>query len=512
MSPLLRSVHGPHHSSPVQVRSAPLEFASGIRYWHEKQHDPTRSLIAREGARRFNTRHCALLGDSTQMAFGPGKVFQFDATIGDIYLVSSLDPTRIIGRPVIYDIEDVFSRMIVGLSVTLEGPSWLGAMLALENAHADKVAFCKEYGVDITEEQWPCHHLSEGYLADRGEFEGYNADNLTNSLNMAVYNTAPWRADWKGIIERNFRLSNERMIHFLPGAVHRARERGEHDYRLDACLTLRQFRKLMIYCILHHNNEHRMDWYRMDEFMISDHVEPYPIDLWNWGIQNRGGALRRLDHTIVRLNLLPQEEASVTDRGIIFRGLPYSCELALKEQWFVRARERGRWQIPVVFDPRLPDVIYLRLEDGRKMEPCSLLEQEHRFSGRDWEEIQDYFELQKQRKEASRTREQQGQAKFHALVEGTIKEAQEAKQEAPSKQSKRARVQGIRENRKKERKLEQAKGAWQLAADQPDKPAKETGGLAQIEPAPETGPAYVPPPKLISKLRQLHEERLNHEQ
>jgi hypothetical protein len=78
-------------------------------------------------------------------------------------------------------------------------------MLALENATLNKVAFCQEFGIQIDEADWPSHHLPEGILADRGELEGYNADNLVNALNVRVSNTPPYRADWKGIVERNFR-------------------------------------------------------------------------------------------------------------------------------------------------------------------------------------------------------------------------------------------------------------------------------------------------------------------
>jgi len=37
--------------------------------------------------------------------------------------------SNIIGRPVIYAVIDTFSRLIVGLNVSLEGPSWTGPML-----------------------------------------------------------------------------------------------------------------------------------------------------------------------------------------------------------------------------------------------------------------------------------------------------------------------------------------------------------------------------------------------
>jgi len=503
-----------------------------FRYWYEKERDATQALTSREGKRRYNLRHREVLGDSTQMAFGPGSVYQIDATTGDIYLVSSLDRTRIIGRPVIYVLIDVFSRMITGLSVTLEGTSWLGAMQALENAAIDKVTFCKEYGVEITEEDWPCHHLPEVILADRGELEGYNADNLVKALNVIVSNTPPYRADWKAIVERNFRLSNDKVIHWILGAVYKPRERGDNDYRLDAVLDLHQFRKLMILAILDHNQEHRMDWYRMDEFMIQEHVEPYPLDLWNWGIRNRAGHLRVKSRDILRLNLLPSEQGSVTYRGIRFQGLFYSCDLALREQWFVRARERGSWKIDVAHDPRCITDIYLRLEAGQRLECCQLIDAEHTFRGRDLYETLDYIEIRKQQKELSRSRKQQSSAALNAQIEQIIDEGKEQTStalEQATGQSKRARIQGIRQNRKEERETEREVQAWQLGEKQqlldtfnkviplivpseerkpkPDtvseQPQQEVSAEELTDHQSETDPTHVPQSQLIEKLHKL---------
>jgi len=460
------------------------------------------------------------------MAFGPGSIYQIDATIGDIYLVSSLDRTRIIGRPVIYIVIDVFSRMITGFSVSLEGPSWLGAMQALENAAIDKVTFCQEYGIQITEEDWPCHHLPETLLADRGELEGYNADNLVKALNISISNTPPYRADWKGIVERNFRLSNDKFIHWLPGAIYKPRERGEKDYRLDAVLDLHQFRKLMILTILDHNKEHRMEWYRMDEFMIQEHIEPYPLDLWTWGIRNRAGHLRVKPRDILRLNLLPSGEATVTYRGIRFQRLFYSCDLALREQWFIRARERGSWKISVAYDPRNLGEIYLRLKDGQQLECCKLIDAESTFCSRDIHEAWDYFEARKQQRELAKSREYQSKATFNAQVEQIVNEATQqtviAQGNTPS-QSKRSRTQGIRQNRKAERDRERRNQAWQLdhlGKTSPGEVVPISGTQeAELESPLETStkpeveisggridvdPGFVPKDQLIGKLRKLH--------
>jgi hypothetical protein len=497
---------------PVLPPATELPSFAQFRYWYEKERDLTQVQISRKGERRFNLRHRAVLGDSTQMAFGPGSLYQIDATIGDIYLVSSLDRNRIIGRPVIYFVIDTFSRLIAGFSVSLEGPSWLGAMLALENATLNKVAFCQELGIQIDEADWPSHHLPEGILADRGELEGYNADNLVNALNVRISNTPPYRADWKGIVERNFRLSNDKMIHWIPGAVNRNRERGDKDYRLDAVLDLHQFRKLITLCVLEHNNDHRMDWYRLDEFMIQEYVDPYPIELWNWGVKNRVGHLRTMTPEIVRLNLLPAAEASVTHRGIYYQGLYYTCELALREQWFVKARAEGRRKIPIAYEPRRLDSIYLRLDGGKRLESCHLVDAEKTFKGRDWYEIVDYFERQKQAEQASRTRQQQSSAAFHAQVSQIVAQATEQTEKASTVQSKRSRIQGIRGNRKLEREHEREAGAWQLGIDEISKPPGQIIPLPSVAQPEEDDEGYVAPPKPIDKLRKLREKNWNNDQ
>jgi putative transposase len=313
--------------TPALPPTEELPTLPQFRDWYRKERQTELSIRSRLGSRRFETGHRAVLGDSTRMAFGPGSLFQFDATPADIYLVSALDRLRIIGRPVVYMVIDVFSRLIVGFSVSLEGPSWLGAMLALENTMTDKVAFCQRYGLTITPNQWPSHHLPQKILADRGEMEGYNADHLVNGLGITVANTPPYRADWKGIVERYFRLSNDRVTRWLPGAVYPEREPGATDYRLEACLTMTEFAQIMLYCILEHNTEYRMDWYEMDRAMIADHVEPYPLELWEWGLQNRVGHLRTSSLETIRLELLPRGQASIARDGIHFQGLRYGCEL-----------------------------------------------------------------------------------------------------------------------------------------------------------------------------------------
>ncbi len=478
---------------PVLPAVTELPSFGQFRYWYEKERDWETSQKRRLGERRYALSRRPITGDSTQMAQGPGALYQIDATIADVYLVSRWDRNRVIGRPVVYMVEDVFSRMIVGLSVSLEGPSWLGAMLALENAASDKTGFCGQFGIEDVS-WWPAQHLPDAILADRGELEGYNADQLVNALAIRVANTPPYRGDLKAIIEQNFRLMNLNLVGQLPGAVVKDRERGEPDYRLDAVLTLDEFTHLLVLSVRDHNLYQRLDSYPMTEDMMADNVEPYPWDLWQWGITHRSGHLRSVPHDVLRLNLLPGAEASVTPRGIQFRGVLYTTERAIREQWYERAQARGTFRVALAFDPRVMDVIYLRDDNGTGIEPGTLLDRNQQFRGYTWWDYEAWKQAQAERTVHRETRERQAQAELHAEMAKVVQQAQTDAENTRDGSSKRARVKSIRANRQIERDEDRGTQGWRLGQEEAKSPSS-----AQL--SDEEG--YVPPPDRITLLRRL---------
>jgi transposase InsO family protein len=489
-------------------------------YWYYKERDPKQALIAREGERRVNLVYREVLGDSTQMAPFPGALWQIDSTVADIYLVSSLDRSRIIGRPVLYLIVDVFSRLIVGFSVSLEGPSWLGASLALENATTDKVEFCQEYGITITAAQWSCQHLCKALLTDRGsEYLCDNATHLSKALNIELCHTPAYRPDWKPFVERLFRLSNDEIIHWEPGAVCKPRERGDKDYRLDAIYTLDEFRRVMIRLILFYNNYHWLSEYPMNRAMIEDHVEPYPSELWDWGIRNYGRP-RKETPEIIRLNLLHQTEATVTRQGISFRStrnisfkgqLRYTCELAMREQWFVRAGTKGSWRVPIAYDPRKGNTIYLSLDSGRRLEACHLLPASKTFSGCNLEEIMDHFVEKSFAQANAKPSQQQAKAALNAHLAQERANAKEQTEKAHQGQSQRSLIQGIRDNRKAERDYEREENAWDLTSNKLSEQPEQVIPMPTIAQPDKDDEGYVAPHRPFDKLRQPRQRRLNSE-
>jgi hypothetical protein len=172
-----------------------------------------------------------------------------------------LNRRRILGRPLIYLIIDVFSGLIVGMSISLEGPNRRGIMLALENMACDKVAYCMGYGIHITEDDWPSHHLPKVLLANSPEFLLKNSDFLVNALDIEISIALPCRLDWKELFERCFPIydmNDDMAIQWPLDSVHSLSEPERKSHRLDSFLTLNDFRRLVIDCIIEHNTAHHL--------------------------------------------------------------------------------------------------------------------------------------------------------------------------------------------------------------------------------------------------------------
>lgn len=450
-----------------ELKLLPIDKLPTLRqftYWYEKERNIKKEISSRKSIKKFELNHRAVLGKSDFNVIAPCSTFQIDATIGDVYLVSRYDRNKIIGRPVVYMVVDVFSRMITGMCVTLEGPSWTGAMMALANAAQDKVKFCKEYGIEIKESEWCSKYLPETLVADRGEIESKTIDTLASALHVSIKNTPPFRADWKGIVEQNFRLINVNYKSMVSGTINDDfRERGGHDYRLDAKLDIYEFTKIMIKCVLYHNNYHYLDSYERDEDMIRDNVEPIPCKLWDWGVKNRAGKIRSFPEDVVKLNLMPVDKATVTYRGIKFKGMLYSCNTAISEHWFERSKDRGSWKVDVSYDTRNMSNIYLRTENGLKYEVCNLLDHQERYKNKTLKEIEFLYSQEKTNKDSFKKEGLDAKVNLMADIEDIFNSAKKKTENyQESNISKTQKLKDIRNNRYMEKELDRKENAFVL--------------------------------------------------
>ncbi len=439
-----------------------------FQYWHMKNRDRNLETVERKGESTMNLRERATTGKADFGMRGPGAQYQIDATIADVYLVSRFNRDNIIGRPIVYFVKDAFSRIVTGLYVGLEGPSWIGMAMALYNAFTDKVDFCHRYGIEITEDQWPCHHLPFAMIGDRGELESEHGERLANRLGIQIDNTPPYRGDLKPIIERHFRILNDTVVHRLPGNVKPdMSKRGGKDYRLDAALDLEQFTRILIVDTMTYNKV-TMQSFEPSAEMMKAGVELTPISLWNWGIHHSSGALRVVDEETCRLALMPEDTCDITREGIKFHKLFYSCDRAVQEQWFENARRDGSYKLKVSYDPRDVHAIYVWSDGEPKPDKAVLLNWEQKFDGKSSEECDYEMEVIDALKGKRAKQDKDALLTADNFVDSVLAEAKAMKADTYGK-SKAERISGIKANRKQEKEAQRAKESFVREDDIPGK-------------------------------------------
>lgn len=161
--------------------------------------------------------------------------------------------------------------------------------------------------------------------------------------------------------------------------------------------------------------------------MITDGVVPTPINLWNWGIENRKGRLRTVDRNILRLNVLPRGRATISRAGIKFKNLLYGSRKAIEEQWFLKLKNRS---LNIVYDPRNVEKIYIPHDDGMDYEECILLEPSQQYRDDFLEEIVFQQQLRSELEEIQRSNQIQLIINTDTMMDEIIKKAEKKKKQS----------------------------------------------------------------------------------
>ena len=433
-------------------------------YWVRKDRSAIEAQRKRVAARVWDMANRPLLSNSNKDTWGPGGRYQIDATILDVYVRSRRNRNLLVGRPTLYVVIDTFSRMIVGIYVGLENASWVAAMMALANASASKVEFCRKYGIEIAPEDWPCRHIPAVLLGDNGEIKSAGVDNWLKRIRVVVDNAAAYRADWKGIVEARFRILQATFAPYVPGYVEADfRQRGARDYRLDAVLDIDDVTRIVIRQILYYNNVHELAGYHRHTGLSQDGVPSVPREIWNWGIARLSGEPRKMDEKLVRFALMPTETASVHREGIYFHGNHYTCPFAMEHDWFVKAKKK-RFPVTISYDKRNADEIFVhinKVKDG--FQAAALTPACRDRVGMDHHEMEAMIRSDAVVSAQRRTGQTLARAVMEGEIEAEVDRATEAFGDGPTI-SDRAQTAGTRERRAVETAVDRELEAGEFSA------------------------------------------------
>lgn len=298
-----------------QLQTDAPTWNSFQRYFYSNNyHKKPEKIISREGLTYYQRNCRPAFGSASDWRPQPGA-YQMDATEADIYLVSRYDRSQVIGRPYIYMSVDTVSQLITGIHVGLEAGE-LAVLKCLENAAHDKATFCRQYGIEITPEQWPSCGIPYEIITDKGrDFCSVRVQEFSTKYGIEMQSLPPFRPEQKPLVEKSFDLLQSRYKPLLRGKgtiEADAQERWSVDYRTQAVLNLDEFTALLIHCIVYLNSGRRLN------------TGKTPAQTW----LDAAPSLLTVNMEELHHFTLPRTIAKLTRKGIAQNGMTYVPEVS----------------------------------------------------------------------------------------------------------------------------------------------------------------------------------------
>lgn len=297
-----------------------------FRYFYRKHKSLQTYYISRDGLKSYQRNNRPLIGDGIQ-SFAPNVgTGMMDATVCDIYLVN--DAGQLVGRPILTACIDAYSGLCCGYALSWEGGVYSLRALVM-NVVADKVEWCKQFGIHIADDDWNCKDVLPGVLvSDKGaEYVSGNFEQISE-LGITLVNLPAYRPELKGAVEKFFDVIQDLFKPHLKGKgviEPDYQERGAHDYRKDACLTMADFERIILNCIIYYNSKRIVEGFPFSEEMVAEKVKPYAKSIWNWGRKQLGANLIRVRGKQLAMALMPRTMGRFSRYGLRVNKLRYHC-------------------------------------------------------------------------------------------------------------------------------------------------------------------------------------------
>lgn len=276
-------------------------------------------IISRFGKSKFIRDYAPRLSNGVDDYYKDIGTCEVDSTLADIWLVNNKN--EVVGRPVISAGICPVTGLCLGLYVGWEESAETLSQMFI-NIAEDKVAFCKRHGVFIEQEQWPNQGIMRVVVSDRGQtFVSQAIRNLAD-IGVTLISLEPFAPNYKGTIESFFNnlqcLYKEELIN--SGVIQKdITDREKPDYRFNACLTLDEFRQIVIKCVVYLNSRRVID---LPHKYIGK-IKPFSCDYFSFRLNKNPKAFIGIDSKQLRKILLPRCIGHFRQDGVHLNGFRY---------------------------------------------------------------------------------------------------------------------------------------------------------------------------------------------
>lgn len=377
-----------------------------FRYFYRKYNKKSNEVISRYGLSYYQRNERPLLGDGVQTYAPFIGVGLLDATICDIYLVN--EGNQIVGRPILTACVDAYSGLCCGYSLSWEGGVYSLRDLML-NVIEEKQSYCRKFGISISKEDWNCNQMPMKLVSDMGkEYTSSTFEQLVE-LGVTITNLPPYRPELKGRVEKFFDLVQGYYKPLLKGKgviEEDFQERGVVDYRKQACLTLHEFEKILLHCIVFYNRSRVIEDFPFTKDMMNREVKPYASCIWNDGLMQEDVHLLPIKKERLVMTLLPRTKARFTRKGLMVNKMRY------RNQDYCERYLDGKEGI-AAYNPDNVNQVWL-LENGSYI-PFELIES--RYMDRNVEQVWDMKQSQKSMIKEEKVRSMQEEITLQRVID-----------------------------------------------------------------------------------------------
>ena len=303
---------------PIDQRPTKRQMENYIRkHTTKKQRD-----IAKTSRREYRNNKRLLVSDNLYNVHGPGDVVEMDEVEMDVSLVSEADPCKTIGRPIVHAMIDIYSRMIIAVSVSLENNSILGLTNCLINLAEDNKMLCHRFGLELKNGLWDINIIPNKIRSDRGsEYRSKEAKRIFRELGITLDLEPPAMGSMKGQVEQLFHQYHAVQNDVLEGNG-LITKRHDSNHNKNAILTLNDIWIFVINQTIAHNMLTMKD-YPLTKDMIRKKVHPNPLEIWDYGCTKFGAPRPMIDRKQFEYAIRRPVTAKLSRKGIFWNGLYY---------------------------------------------------------------------------------------------------------------------------------------------------------------------------------------------
>jgi putative transposase len=297
----------------------------------------------------------------------PLERVEIDHTTLDLFVLD--DEVRLpVGRPTLTVAIDKYSRMILGIYVSFDGPGYSSLMQCLLHAIEPKTYLKSQF--PNVENSWNTYGLPELIVVDNGlEFHSKDFEDACLQLGATILYSPPRTPRYKASIERYFGTINRLLLHRQPGTTFsNFLDKKDYDPKKNALISFSAFMEMLHIWIvdIYHQNIHKG-------------LRDIPAHVWQEGIAKFPPALPHRQEDL-RILIGHVEHRTIGPSGIELNCLFYNSEnLAL-----LRRESKGE-KVALKINPEDISIIYVYDHKRDKYLAVPALDQKYTKGLRLWQ-------------------------------------------------------------------------------------------------------------------------------